>query len=235
MDQLDPELMEKVQEAMEAELDPQLQVQEATNADMEDEVDPGIDQKKHSTPIPTYVNFPSFSVSRMSNEEVKFYTGISMEVFQKLCKAYAKTRAVNKGHLNCEDQLLLILARLRLNLLIQDLAYRFQISESLCSTIFSNGIVKLAKILKDATFWLPKGKTESTMPEQFKELYPNTTCVIDCSEVLTQKPEGLMARAITKVSSRLTSISMGSLASPKNTIKMHFVLFRQNSVSCICK
>ena len=42
--------------------------------------------------------------------------------------------------------------------------------------------------------WLPKETIQATMPQCFKEHYPNTTCIIDCSETPLQKVHNLDSR-----------------------------------------
>ena len=132
----------------------------------------------------------------MTEKSLKFYTGLNMAMFLALATAFAsRVSSFGKSYMDAGDQLLLILSRLRLNLLMKDIAIRFDISSCICSKIFGDGIIQLAQILSDALLWLPRERIQSTMPQQFKELFPFTTCIIDCSEVFCQRPEGLMARA----------------------------------------
>jgi len=142
------------------------------------------------------VSMSELCAKLLTAKQLKFYTGLTSEIFFKLAELFhGQIGTFGKGYLPAEDQLLLIFLRIRLNLLMEDIANRFKISTPVCSKIFSDGIVQLASILSDAIVWLPKEVIQSSMPEQFKELYPQTTVVIDCSEILCQKPDALMARA----------------------------------------
>ena len=40
-------------------------------------------------------------------------------------------------------------------------------------------------------FWPSREEIFNSAPECFKENYPNCVCIIDCSEVRTEKPGGL--------------------------------------------
>ena len=97
-----------------------------------------------------------------------------------------------------KDQLLLVLVRLRLGLLNQDLADRFNISEGTCSIIFSTWIKFLSKVLGNALIvWLPKDVILENLPDIFKKKNKNTRCVIDCSEVYIERPKSLDVQACT--------------------------------------
>nr|AXJ20719.1 putative chemokine ligand 32b [Ctenopharyngodon idella] len=94
-----------------------------------------------------------------------------------------------------EQQILLTLMKLKLNLLIEDLAIRFCISVSQVSRIISFWIDTMAVVLKDLIPWLLKETIRATTPEAFKQYYPNVTCILDCTESEIQKPRNLDSRS----------------------------------------
>uniref|UniRef100_A0A672M5F3 THAP-type domain-containing protein n=1 Tax=Sinocyclocheilus grahami TaxID=75366 RepID=A0A672M5F3_SINGR len=94
-----------------------------------------------------------------------------------------------------EQQILLTLMKLKLNLLIEDLAIRFRISVSKVSRIISFWIDTMAAVLKDLIPWLPKETIRATTPEAYKQHYPNVTCILDCSESEVQRPGNLDSRS----------------------------------------
>ncbi len=79
------------------------------------------------------------------------------------------------------------LMKLRLNLLQGDLAERFGVSQSIVCKVISCLIDIMEENTRDYTPWLPRETIQATMPQCFREHFPNTTCVIDCSETPLQK------------------------------------------------
>ena len=139
-----------------------------------------------------------------SDEQIKFYTGIqSLVIFYAIfallrpylpnlmlwrgSKTVISTKARptgNKGLMSqklCDkDQFLLVMMRLQLGLLLNDPAYRFQISPSTCSRIFSSWIRFLSRILGDALIvWLEKDIITTNLPDVFKGPYSKTMCIPD--------------------------------------------------------
>ncbi len=95
--------------------------------------------------------------------------------------------------------MLLVLMRLRLGILIHDLAIRFNISVASCSGIFTTWIKFLSSTLAKAlVFWLPKETIISNLPEFFKTAgYSKTRCIIDCTEIYIERPKSLHVQATT--------------------------------------
>lgn len=80
------------------------------------------------------------------------------------------------------DQLMLVLMRFRLNLLEQDLAYRFGTSLSSVSRICVFWTDFLAAYLEQAPHWPNRKSINHFMPQVFEEIYPNTRVILDCTE-----------------------------------------------------
>ena len=91
------------------------------------------------------------------------------------------------------DRLLLTLMRLRLGLLVQDLAYHFGISESTVSDIFLAWIDAMIFHLKFLIKWPDHETCHTNMPQIFKDLYPKARCIIDCSVIFTERPYAYQA------------------------------------------
>lgn len=121
------------------------------------------------------------------------YTGLSLCAFFDLVKYLEQFYKANfKTHL--VDQILMTTMKLKLNLLQADLAERFAVSQGLVSRIISYWIDTMEENMRIYIPWLPRETIRSTMPQCFRETFPNTTCIIDCTETTLQKPHNLDSR-----------------------------------------
>lgn len=136
-----------------------------------------------------------FGYNRMAERATKlhYYTGLNMELFKYVCSLYTKHRVTRI--LSAEDGLLLIIIRLRLGIDIKDLATRFDISERTAALIFNQGIIALAQELKFLIKWPEHDAWLRNRPEVFRKIFPDVRVIIDCTEILTDRPSSLHARA----------------------------------------
>ena len=156
-------------------------------------------------------------------KKMNFYTGLSsimlFETLFQLLKPYLHQltywrgskratfnpkakRTFNKStqkKLTYKDEFLLVLMRLRLGLLNEDLADRFNISPSICSNTFITWIKFLSQTLGKALVnWLPKESILENMPTVFKKAgHNNLRVIIDCSEIFIERPKSLDIQAET--------------------------------------
>ncbi|XP_062336453.1 uncharacterized protein si:dkey-56d12.4 [Osmerus eperlanus] len=121
------------------------------------------------------------------------YTGLPLDAFSFLANQLTKDYK-NSFQLDAHDQVLMTLMKLRLNLLQDDLAERFHVSQSQVSKITSVWYDIMEEKMRSYIPWLPRETIQATMPQCFKEHYQTTTCVIDCSETPLQKPHNLDSR-----------------------------------------
>ncbi|KAL0159181.1 hypothetical protein M9458_042906, partial [Cirrhinus mrigala] len=75
-----------------------------------------------------------------------------------------------------------------------DLTERFEVSQSAVSRILTYCIDTMEEHMRFSIPWLPQETIRSTMPQCFKENFPNTICLIDCSETTLQKAHKLDSR-----------------------------------------
>ena len=87
--------------------------------------------------------------------------------------------------------------RLRLNLTMIDLSYRFHVSTSTAGTVFATWIEYLFVNFKCLIKWPSQEIARKNLPSIFADLYPRTQCIIDCSEVFIERPYGYVPRAQT--------------------------------------
>ena len=132
--------------------------------------------------------------------KVKFYTGlpnlyILMSLFEFISPYILHTH-LNK--LSLFQEYILTLMRLRLNLALQDLGYRFNIAKNSASRVFVKWIVVMAARMDHLIQWPSRDMLWKTTPECFRKNYGTKVVVImDCFEVFMERPKNLLARACT--------------------------------------
>ena len=154
-----------------------------------------------------------------TDKKMNFYTGISsiplFNIIFSLLSPYMPklkywrgrktTCSVKRQHLlrpkliPQKDEFLLVLMRLRLGLLNEDVADRFGISTATASNIFTTWIRLLSKVLGHCMLaWLPRESIREHLPAIFQKTgHSNTRCIIDCSEVFIERPKSLLSQAAT--------------------------------------
>ena len=118
-----------------------------------------------------------------------------MQVFQ-LCEPYIPCSPLSA--LSTFEQLILALLRLRLNLSLQDLAFRFKVSCSTASRIWHKLIGVLHERLEFLIEWPEREVLQATMPMSFRQAFGcKVAVIVDCFEVFIERPSNLLARAQT--------------------------------------
>lgn len=148
----------------------------------------------------------SFSFRHIENKPhlVSVYTGLpTKEIFLALfclfenieLNYFAGWQVVRVSKM---DQLLLTLMKLKLNLLNDDLASRFNISRETVSNIFKTWLYALHEILfqqlmKDVP---SRNKNKMCMPASFNH-FTNCKIILDCTEVSTIHPKNMKRQRVT--------------------------------------
>jgi len=144
----------------------------------------------------------SFSEESMKCDDKKTstYTGlpnfVTLAAVFNLVEPYMPSSQCNV--LTKFQQFMILLIRLRQNLSLEDLAYRFDVSKSTVSRTFLRmldiAVVRLSFLIK----WPEREELRKTMPNSFRQHFgTKVTVVIDCFEVFIEKPLSLLARAQT--------------------------------------
>ena len=158
------------------------------------------------------VELSRFCFSRFShdNEMINFYTGFTkfaiFEAFfnyiqptaDKMTRLYyipvegATPRASSQRSLPLIDEFFLFCCRIRLGLLEDDLSVRFGISTATVSRLIISWANFLYFVLGAIPIWPTREMVNLHMPPAFKALYPKTRCILDCTEVFTERPSSLV-------------------------------------------
>ena len=165
------------------------------------------------------ISMISFHIDNIKHDEDKFhfYTGLpdyqTLKILHnsfgtatgKLIYHDSKTNADKiteegkrsgpKCSLSSEQELFLVLARLRCGLLEVDIAQRVGISSSHVSRIFISWIDFLHSRLRALPIWPTRDTVDKTMPKCFKETYPSTRVIIDATEISIEMPSSLRTQS----------------------------------------
>lgn len=139
----------------------------------------------------------SFKTIEGDDKKTKFYTGFpNFKTFHAVFLETSSKVKRKKTKLSKEDELLLTLVKLRRNLAMTDLAYRFNISQSSVTNIFHAWLDALYATLGGLVHWPETDVCQ--LPEVFQnEVFRKVKCVIDCTEIFIERPSNLKARAQT--------------------------------------
>ncbi|KAL1469986.1 hypothetical protein MTO96_004606 [Rhipicephalus appendiculatus] len=107
---------------------------------------PPADHSYPSVRLPRTVRTVSYRT--LNSDDILFYSGITVPVFDKLVSALKTLDKTVRKILTLEDQLLWTLMRLRLGLLCGDLARRFEVSVAYVSKTFSIVLNHLVKVME---------------------------------------------------------------------------------------
>lgn len=94
------------------------------------------------------------------------------------------------------ESFMLTLVRIRKGYDMDHLAFLFGISQSHVSKVFTTWVSILSQCFKPILKWPSKEVSKRNLPESFKE-FPNTRCVIDCTEFQVEKPFRPAAQRLT--------------------------------------
>ncbi|KAH3879680.1 hypothetical protein DPMN_003586 [Dreissena polymorpha] len=159
-----------------------------------------------SLPLLTYYDVKD------KDEQLCFYTGIpSNEHFQAVFDeikdnaeeqtsrrkvSYTTNQGGRPRSLSVINEFFMVLMRLRLGLLIEDLAFRFCLSKSQCSDIVNRWIDYLSVQLAVLVQWPSIEVIKSNMPKLFKDKFPDTRIIVDCTEIYTEVPSSLQLKSL---------------------------------------
>ena len=136
---------------------------------------------------------------RNDDKKVNFYTGLpSLDTLKAVFLRLNPFVTRKAQHITRFQEFVMTLMKLRLNMPLEDLAYRFNVSVSTVSRTFQSWMVVMDARLRPLIKWPEREELWRTMPQCFQYSFgKKTTVIIDCFEVFIDRPSNLMARAQT--------------------------------------
>jgi hypothetical protein len=111
-----------------------------------------------------------------------------------------------------EQELFMILVRLRCGLLGLDIANRFGISQAQYSRIETTWLGFLYHGLRALPIWPSREHVQQTMPQASKDAYPNTRVIIDCTEIYIEMPTSFRSQSATYSSYKNSHVKFQSVS-----------------------
>ena len=143
------------------------------------------------------------------DDRVRFYTGFAIFIafFEFLgpvvnhLNYWGSKEGIRKRQrkrkLNPKNQFFLTLVKLKLNLKVKDLAFRFGVSMSQVSRYITTWICFLYQRLNEID-WMPTvEQVKGTLPSTFRERFSTTFAIIDGSEIFIETPSDLLLQSST--------------------------------------
>ncbi|XP_064475333.1 uncharacterized protein LOC135389197 [Ornithodoros turicata] len=125
----------------------------------------------------------------------KYYTGLTdTKQFRAFCNMVLVSRTPVCRKFNPEDEIFILLCKLRTGCTHYDLAQRFVVDRSTISRILAYWITRVYKSLKIINLWPEQSVIDKTMPISFIRSFPQCRVIIDCTEIEIQQPSNPTAQ-----------------------------------------
>ena len=130
------------------------------------------------------------------DDRVRFYTGLpGFDVLKATFSFISPFVTRRSKSLSLFQEFIMLLMKLRLNVPLQDLAYRFGVSLSTVSRTFSTWLTVMDIRLSPIIRWPEQDELWHTMPLCFQFSFgKKTTIIIDCFDFFIERPSNLLAR-----------------------------------------
>lgn len=169
-------------------------------------------EKQQANPTKESKNDTRLSVNDIKDDDIAFFTGFPNRVVFDAVFSFlnpgenGENILLYSGHkdepkrtrprkLSGRDQFLLFMLRLRLGLMELDLSYRFGIALSTVSMYLTAWANFTFLRLSDINIWPSREAVDAHMPPSFKEKYPTTRVIIDCTEIKIEMPSSLVLKS----------------------------------------
>lgn len=126
-----------------------------------------------------------------NENSLKDLTGTTFKVFDMLCSMIPQ---VCNSSIDNRNKLLIFLIKIKHGLSFAAVSVLFNIHRTTVSRIFVKCLEVLSLKTKNFIFWPSKNTIKETLPNAFLKNYPNTRCIIDCTEIKVQQPPTIEQR-----------------------------------------
>ncbi|XP_033747143.1 uncharacterized protein LOC117332365 [Pecten maximus] len=206
--------------------------------------------KQDNASLTTQLNECVFCVENVSEKDFTFYTGFAnRKTFNGLLKFLnpgqngenvrmdstdyvGDVQGMKQGRprkLSPENQFFLFLCRVKVGLFEQDLANRFSIAISTVSNILITWANFIYLRLGGLNIWPTKETIMEHMPETFKDKYPSTRIIIDCTELKVEMASSLLLKSQTYSNYKSSNTLKGLIGiSPSGSVSFVSQLYTGN-------
>ena len=174
------------------------------------------------------LHLPPFCEELLTDDSiVSFYTGLPnlkvlKAIFNHVCTTLLSERAA-QCKLSKFQEYILVMLKLRINCLLVDLSYRFNVAPSTVSRILHKWIIQMDIRLKSLIIWSERENLQETMPNCFRLSFGKKVAImIDCFEIFLERLSNLKARS-----------AMSSNYKHRNTAKILLGIVPQGSVAFV--
>ena len=106
-----------------------------------------------------------------------------------------KTQQGRPRSLSLKDELFMVLCFLRQDFFQSHIAHLFKVSQTSVSRILTTWLNFLYLKLGQLGLWASRSAIDATMPASFRDKFPQTRVIIDCTEIFCEMPSSLMLHA----------------------------------------
>ena len=140
-----------------------------------------------------------FGTIAQDEDRLKYHTGLpSVAAFMLVLRLVLMSGFAAFRSLSAENTLLVLLMKLKLGVTNKDLGYRFGVPAAYVSTIISTRLTYLARIGRELIAWPSREAVYANLPTCFRVCKGDirkTRVIVDCFEVMAERPKSLVARA----------------------------------------
>ncbi len=133
--------------------------------------------------------------SAFSDRQVKSFCGVEPAVI-KFLASRVEGKIRQSKLLSYEMKVCLLLVKFKLFIPFPALAAMFEIGETTARTVFKEVLDVVSEVASEGVVWFTREQIDARMPTAFRALYPQTRVIIDCSEIICERPSSARQRVL---------------------------------------